>query len=986
MSQSLSGVTEKSQPLGTTSARLVAVRLKSANKNIFRALLNLASANLLIRVMGLFNTIVVSARFGQGPEMDAYFVASSLPILFSQLLGSALESSVIPIYARVITKGRREEAYRLFSTLLNLLIIGCLMLTLAMFFLREPLLRISAPGTSINVLNLTIHLAPLVFPVLFFMVLNSFMECLLNAEGKFGWPAYAGLLVPLTTATIVLIMGGQKHSTYGGIFAIGIGSLIGQFLQLCVIILRARRAHLKYLPILDLKHPELKAVFSLAWPALFSSLIGLASPLIDQIFASLQTTGTISVINNAQKINSVPTGVIFAAASRAVLPYLAAQAAIKDMKAFKNTLRLYVWGVALITLGVSLIMGIFAEPIVMLLFKRGAFSDQDVQRTALTLVGFSIGLVPMAVGFILSRAFSALGKSKFLLFVTTFSVGINTVADAIFGHLWQSFGLALATSLYYFIALFVLIFALTRSIGKLNLFTPPPELSQAIWKITHRSYAPRWNSWKEENLYAQGISLQEFGRQVSRWFIILAVFLGGIIGSVTNAAMTVRVAFGGLVVMALIRYQYVLLIGWACINVFIGSPLPFFNGNNLMSGLTIPTLLLMFYLPTKEAFKRMPVLPFFLAFLLWVLISIKLSALPLGAFLTSWTTNLDFVAVGVMVMACITTRKRLLLFIDAMLGAALFITLYGLWGYVTHKMGVMDPNTGYFRIGSIFDTNPPELGLYLSIMTPLLIYRLTTVRGRRLLFGLGVMVLFLAALGLTFARGPLVSFPLGALVITFFLPTRKMRNVAILSFLAVGVLIILATLIWNLPIFNRFFSPDVVTLNGRTQLWKAILDHFDPAQLLGYGHKASDQLLDNLHVGFAGSVIATVAHNIFLETLYDHGIIGLVILILTFVALGASLIRKWFTARIAEQRMLIAMVLWIYINVIIQVNETNDFWSQAIGIYIFMTAALPFAFFWDKEAKKETEIAIDQPDSHNKKVEGELGKSPALHIEQGANK
>src|SRR5512135_1393551 len=111
------------QSLGTTSARLIAVNVKAANKNIFRALLSLASANLLMRAMGMLSLIVVTYRFGQGSVMDAYNVAALVPITLAQMISSGLESSVIPVYARVRARGR-EQASRLFSMLLNILIIG----------------------------------------------------------------------------------------------------------------------------------------------------------------------------------------------------------------------------------------------------------------------------------------------------------------------------------------------------------------------------------------------------------------------------------------------------------------------------------------------------------------------------------------------------------------------------------------------------------------------------------------------------------------------------------------------------------------------------------------------------------------------------------------------------------------------------------------------------------------------------------------------
>src|SRR5258707_7015173 len=108
--------------LSTTSPRLAAMPAKSVHKQIFRALLTLSTAALLIRVMGMLNQIVVTKRFGAGATMDAYFVASTLPLLMATLLSTSVESSVIPVYARVRAHGK-ERASILFSTLLNPLLL-----------------------------------------------------------------------------------------------------------------------------------------------------------------------------------------------------------------------------------------------------------------------------------------------------------------------------------------------------------------------------------------------------------------------------------------------------------------------------------------------------------------------------------------------------------------------------------------------------------------------------------------------------------------------------------------------------------------------------------------------------------------------------------------------------------------------------------------------------------------------------------------------
>ena len=940
--------TGTSQPLSTTSAHLAAIRLKSANKQIFRALLSLASANLLIRVMGMLNQVVVAARFGQGAQMDAYFVASGLPVLLAQLLAGSLEASVIPVYASLRGKGKKEQASRLFSTLLNLLFISMLIVTVGMLVLHNQLVTLSGPGLKQGSLTLAESLTPYIFPVLIFMVLNSFMECLLNTEGQFGWPAYAGILVPLTTATLV-VLAGKSH----GVFILCIGTLLGQALQLVAIILRARHAKFVYQPILDLRSPEIAAIGIVAWPALFSGLISQASPFVDQIFASTLSVGSISVLNNALKLISVPIGVIFTSVGRAALPYLARQAAVNDMKAFKETLRLYLWAVGLGTLALTVAMVIFAHVIVEVIFEHGAFTDADTSRTAITLIGFAIGLTPMAFGFITSRAFSALGKTRVLLYVTVFSVIANAVFDYIFGKLWQSFGIALSTSAVYACTMFILLFTLRSSIGKLNLLTPPSELLNIAWRLGLDQYYMDWLAWKHQNFYGTQLaySLQ---KKIIRASIVCAIFIAGIVLTVVNSLYALRITFGSLVVLALLRYKYALLIVWIAVDALIGSTIVFFSGNNLLSGLTVPTLLLMFVMPIKASFKQMPILPFLFAYLLWVFASIGISAIGVGQFLTYWVVYLDYVAVGLLVINLLTTRKKLMGLIDAIMILSLFISFYGIYGFFTKQNGLYDTNiASLYRIGSVFGA-PPTLAFFLSMVIPLALYRTITLKGKKRTFGIFYTLVFFAALGLTFTRGALISVPLSVVVMMLFLPSRKLK-ISMLSGIAVlAVAVVLLALFTNLPIFSRFLNGDITTLNGRTYLWLALLNHFDPTQLLGQGLNASDVLLTNLQVGVGRGVIGTAPHNIFIGTLYDHGIIGLTLLALTLLAIPVTLLRRMRHATL-EHRLILATALAAYVSIFIQSLEVTVVWNQQVGVYVWMILSLPFALYWNTANKSTQE-------------------------------
>ena len=468
-----------------------ALPLRSANRQILRALMALTSAAILARATAMGTVIVVTSQFGEGAAMDAYFIAAAVPGLVASLIDSAIEVSVVPAYARMRGRGDSGQASKLFSTLFNLTLMAGTALTLMMLVFRHQVILISAPAADSYRMGVAVTLAPVIFPALVLSMALALVESVLNAEGQFGWPAYAGLLVPLSTGIGVLMAG-----TSLGVVVLGIGTLIGLCLQGCAFVVRMRRAKIVYRPILDLHNPALGPVLTAAWPALIGSCIAMASPLIDQMFASALSAGNISALTYALKLLNVPLGVIFVAVGRAMLPHLSRQVGVGDLPGFKATLRLYIWVVSLGTILVTALLFALAHPLVHILFERGAFLADDTDRTATTFRGFVVGLPLMAMVFLLVRALSALAKIRVLLYANTFFLIANAIFDYFLVRVWQSLGIALATSMGYVFIVAILLVSLRRVIGSLELLTPPPELLHVLHSARSRHDAVLWRTRK----------------------------------------------------------------------------------------------------------------------------------------------------------------------------------------------------------------------------------------------------------------------------------------------------------------------------------------------------------------------------------------------------------------------------------------------------------------------------------------------------------
>ena len=924
-----------SQPFQTTG-RMVAVHVKAANRQILRALLSLVSAALLLRAGGMINQIIVSASFGAGAVMDAYFVAAAFPFLLIQLINSALEAAVIPVYNRLRLRESKEALSRLFSTLLNCLLLAALLSTLVLLVFRSQIVLFSAPGLDSLRRNTAVDLAPLLYLLLPLSLVIGLLESLLNAEGQFGWPAYAGLLVPLTTGIVICLCG--KH---WGIVALCSGSLAGTILQLAMVCLRARQARLRYRLVMDLHNSYLLRILHTTWPVLLGALISQGGPLVDQVFASLLPMGSIAALNYALKIVSLFSGILFVSVGRALLPALVRHVALEDpaYRAFKSTLRLYLWGTALCTLLLSLLLFLLAGPLVRLLFQRGAFSAVDVQRTTLILSGFVIGLMPMAAGFLLTRAFSALGETRVSLGIALVSIAANALFDALFAHFWQGLGIALATSAVYTATSLLLLMLLRRRVGKLDLWRVPRDVYHRV-RVQQRKRYRSSLLWPDTSLYS-GPS----GQRLLFAALALPVLAGGAITVALNAPVSLRVIVGIGLFLCLIRYPYLLLLAFASVNVCIGSSLALFNGNNLDLLLIVSLLLVLMICPWRELCRRVPGLFWMVSYLAWVLAGIGLSPLDTRAFLTFWLGMLAAMGTGLLTIAFITTRRRLMGLVDMLLATALLLALYAFYGYLTHQHGEVDMQTLMFRVTSIF-TQATTFALYLSLVLPLALFRCFSLRGAARSVYLTLTLCLLVALLLTFTRSAYVGLLLEALILLCCLSARKLRFRLIGGLVLLCSLVVLPGWIGQMPLLARFSNADVATFNGRMYLWQALLSRFQFTSWLGNGMQSSDQLLTYLRVGSYGQgVIGTAPHSLFLGTLYDHGVIGLCLLCGLFLAQGRRLLRG-IRAGCGEQRWLFAVALAILGNLLLQSLLSRDLWIQAAGVPFWIIVSLPFARCW----------------------------------------
>jgi putative peptidoglycan lipid II flippase len=161
----------------------------------------------------------------------------------------------------------------------------------------------------------------------------------------------------------------------------------------------------------------------------------------------------------------------------AVLPTLSRQAATGQSQALRDTFSHALRLVFFITLPAMVGLVVLREPIVALLFQRGAFDARSTQLTASALLYYATGLWAFSAVRILTYTFYALKDTRTPVKVAFASIAGNIVLGILLMRPMQHNGLALAFSLAAMLQLILLTAALRKKMGALG------------WRVLARSAA-----------------------------------------------------------------------------------------------------------------------------------------------------------------------------------------------------------------------------------------------------------------------------------------------------------------------------------------------------------------------------------------------------------------------------------------------------------------------------------------------------------------
>ncbi|MGH2956621.1 MAG: murein biosynthesis integral membrane protein MurJ [Solirubrobacterales bacterium] len=386
------------------------------------------------RVAGLVREIVAASYFGIRGPMSAFTIAFQIPNLVRSLFAdAAIQAAFVPVFLEKLERGDRREAFRLASQMIFFvtLILGAIT---AVFVLAAPVLvPIFAPGFEGELLDLTVTLSQILFPILILLGITGIVVGVLNSNDRFAAFAISPFFWNVAIIAVLVALA-PAFSEEDQIYAYAIGVLVGTAIQLAI-------------PAWDLRHtsfsgerfridwrfrrrlsPDVRRVLLLMLPVTISLGLINFNLVINSFFGTLVSDEAPAAIDKAFRIYMLPQGIFSVAVATVVFPTLARFAAREAYDDLRATMANGMRQILLLLIPAAAAVLVLSEPMTRLVYQRGEFDAAQTDLVATALFWFAFSLPFNGLFLLLTRTFFSLQRPWVPSWISAANLAITALA------------------------------------------------------------------------------------------------------------------------------------------------------------------------------------------------------------------------------------------------------------------------------------------------------------------------------------------------------------------------------------------------------------------------------------------------------------------------------------------------------------------------------------------------------------------------------
>jgi len=421
-------------------------RTRSVNHRIFSALMTVGGVTLAVKLVAAAKEIVVAYQFGTSDGLDAFLIAFLLPQLAINLIAGSFNAALIPTYIQVREQEGRREAQRLLSGIMVLSVSFLVGLSVVLALTASYILPLVASGFSAEKLAVARSLYYGLLATLVLSGLATTWGAVLNAENRFALPAAVPMVTSIITMIVVLVT-----VSYWGSYALVVGTVGGALIEVGVMGWALAREGVSLIPRWCGISPAVKQVLGQYAPMIGAAFLMGGISVVSQSMAAMLDPGSVSALAYGSKLTNLLLGIGATAVSTAVLPHFSRLVAVADWDGLRRTIAVYTRLLFMITIPITAALIYFSEPVVAILFQRGAFTEADTSTVAPVQAMYLLQVPVYVVGMLFVRLVTALKANHVMMWTNILNLSLFLVLTYILIQWWGVGGIALATSIIYLV-------------------------------------------------------------------------------------------------------------------------------------------------------------------------------------------------------------------------------------------------------------------------------------------------------------------------------------------------------------------------------------------------------------------------------------------------------------------------------------------------------------------------------------------------------
>lgn len=402
--------------------------LRIAVKNILRSTSILSLIFICLKFLGFLEKIILAHFFGTTDAADAYFWALSIPFSLYLIVEEIIGPVFVPFLVDKISAGATSSAKKIMKRLLIFLAIIVIAICVAGVFFAPLLTQILAPGFVGEKLRMAISLLRSLFVILIFLSFNSYLTVLYHAYKQFNLPVIARGLEKICIIGAVILFA-DSH----GIFSAVIGAVVGASLHTVLLIIGLPQAYKKTkastAPIDTMTTRQLPLLMA---PLLLGVVFSQISGIIDNLVVSSQFSGAVASLAFGRKIIDLPVLMVPFALGIVLLPYFSDLQSKNRIDDFAFLFEKVIRWLVILFIFIMLVVLLFNQTIVSILFERGQFNATSTQYTSRALFWFAFGLLAFALEVPLMQSFFALKNTFTPIWIGVCCASLNILLTVLF--------------------------------------------------------------------------------------------------------------------------------------------------------------------------------------------------------------------------------------------------------------------------------------------------------------------------------------------------------------------------------------------------------------------------------------------------------------------------------------------------------------------------------------------------------------------------